>query len=173
MVFIGAATRRVFKPVFIILILAITIFGIQKGVREMVLNAKTSVNDGSTWRFNLTLANDIYSHNKNRSFGYYVYTPDLFGYGPRYAMNYMQRQTRKTDVYPYEKKDIVYLIMSPAPFHSALGQEDWKKNEVKINRNPDKKITYPNGYIVEMYNVTKEEQRVLSNPNMIQSVIMR
>ncbi len=172
-VFIGTATRHIYKPLLVTLILAITFFGIQKGVREMVLNANTSVSDGSAWQFNLQLAKDIYANNKNKSFSYYVYTPDLFGYGPRYAMNYMQRQTKKTDVYPYEKKDIVYLIMSPAPFHSALGPEDWKKNEVKINRNPDKKITYPNGYIVEMYKLTKEEQSVESNPNMIQSVIMR
>lgn len=172
-VFTARALQSFYKPLVYILLIIIVLFGLQKGVNEMLINAPKSAQDGSAWQFNKKLAESLYSQNRNRPFGYYVYTPDLFGYGPRYAMDYIQRKTGRYDIYPYQKKDVTYLIMSPAPFHSALGPTDWKKNEVKIQKNPDKKITYSNGYRIEIYKLTKEEQEVESNQNMVQSVIMR
>jgi hypothetical protein len=129
--------------------------------------------DSGSWQFNWQLAQTVFKEGKNE-FGYYIYTPDLFGYSPRYAMNYAQRQFQTQEAYPFQKKAVTYLISAPAPSDKpGLSGTWWGKNQVKIDKKPTKVYMFPNGFRIERYELTPEEQKIPSDPDLNISIHFR
>ena len=67
--------------------------------KDMLVNNYIAKDSGS-WRFNYDLAQSVFAQ-KDASFGYYIFSPDQFGYSPRYAMNYLATKIRRTSL-PYQ-----------------------------------------------------------------------
>lgn len=129
--------------------------------------------DAGSWAFNRSVAIDIFEQ-APMEFGYYIYTPDQFGYTPRYAMNYVQRKYKDTAAVAFEKKAVTYILIAPPPDDRPdLDGVWWKENQVKITREPDNVQKYGNGFIVETYNLTKEEVMVESDPLILQDLHFR
>jgi hypothetical protein len=136
----------------------------------------------SSWKFNYNVAKSIYD-NAEGDFGYFIFTPDLYGYYPRYAMNYVQKQYPNIKAYSYEKRPITYLLIAPPPSYgkgpnSLWAQKNpnsnnWKKSDLKITKLPIQTTEYSNGFIVEKYSLNQEEVKVGANPNLINNLIFR
>lgn len=160
---INFINKKLFFVFFLYIFLINLFFGIQA--------IKTA---GSGWKFYQKLAKDIYKDANKQEFGYYVYTPDLFAYSEKYALNYTQQEFPETKSYPYQKKSLTYVIIAPPPKDKPwLDGEWWRNNQVKINSKENKVIKYSNGFIVEKYLLNKEELKIPSDPNLIQDLTFR
>ncbi|MDO8638995.1 MAG: glycosyltransferase family 39 protein [Candidatus Daviesbacteria bacterium] len=137
--------------------------------------------DVSTWKFNQSVAKQVFSSNETE-FGYFIFTPDLYGYSPRYALNYYQKQNIKS-VFPYQKKSVTYLVVAPPPFYGKdpnsiwyqknTNSDKWKEEDLKIIRDPDETVNYENGVVVEKYYLSAMEQLIQANPFLIQGIFFR
>lgn len=129
--------------------------------------------DASSWIFQEKIAQQIFD-DAPKQFGYYVFTPDLFGYSPRYAMNYVAQTYTNKKAYAFEKKHITYLLIAPPPDDRLfLDGVWWKKHQVNIQGKPQRIFKYANRFRVEKYALLNNEQQVASDPNLIQSLIFR
>lgn len=129
---------------------------------------------GGGWKFFYNMARDIYKDAGRGEFGYYVYTPDQFGYSEKYALSYVQKEFLETKSYPFKKKETLYLTIAPPPGDRLfLDGTWWKSHQVNIKRKPNNVFKYPNGFVVEKYSLSKEEIDTPSDPNLIQDLTFR
>jgi hypothetical protein len=151
----------------------IIIFGIftQNNI-AFLTHAKSIIGkDAGSWQFNRHLAEKVLQ-DKDKDFGYYIYSADEYGYSPRYGINYLSRQQKNSTVYPYEKKPITYLIIGPYGKDMSRGSW-WTKNKVHITKPPIKTKYFPNGFRIEKYILTPEEIAVPAESDLIKDIIFR
>lgn len=129
--------------------------------------------DSGSWLFNYELAQKVYAQ-KDSSFGYYIFSPDQYGYSPRYAMNYLSSKYPVVQVFPYQKQAITYLLISPpGGKNNSIGGQWWKVHKVNIMKKPEKTISFENGFKIEKYVLSEKEKAIPSDPNLIDSLIFR
>lgn len=117
----------------------------------------------SSWQFLHNLGLQI-TQSTDQPFGYFVYSPDAFAYSPRYALQYTFDSTH-TDAREYQKLPTTYIIASPpSPDNPGLSYDWWKQNQVGITASPSGIIKKPNGYIIERFELTPQEQSIPHNP---------
>jgi len=149
--------KKIFIPIFL------TIF---------VLNFYTAIDDtrdsksfigknGESWKFLHNLSKKIYQEPEN-SFGYFIYTPDAFGYQLKYAMIYTASLFNKQS-FSFEKKPITYIIAEP---HQFMKDKWWKENQINIIGEPEASILFENGYKVEKYQLDEEQINVPFDPSI-------
>lgn len=130
-------------------------------------------NNNGSWKFHQAVAKEIFER-APAEFGYYVYTPDQYGYSPRYAMQYVGKSLTEKTAFPYTKMPTVYLIMAPdSPNNPYTSAEYWKQEKVKINKIPSLTRRYANGYRIEAYQLTLDEVKIEDDPNLIQDQFFR
>jgi hypothetical protein len=126
-----------------------------------------------SWQFYSRLARQTFVEGE-QEFGYYIYTPDLYAYQPRYALDFMADRFPQKNAAPYQKRRQTFLIFAPAPgdrpFFNGVA---WKRDQVKITKDPVQVIKFPNGYRIEEYHLTDEELKVESDPTMLQGLFFR
>ena len=145
-------------------------------------NSDPSGQDVSTWKFNKLVSETIFAGGEE-NFGYFIFTPDLYGYSPRYAIDLYQKRFKDKKVKPYEKSAITYLVIAPPPYYgkdpnSVWYQKNtnsaiWKSNDIRITSDPISVTTFNNGFIIEKYNLSDEEIKVESNPYLIKDIFFR
>lgn len=157
------------KVAFIILS-GIILFNAVLSVSGIIQQKDNYLKTGS-WLFYYHQAQTIYD-DAPQQFGYYIYTADQYGYSSRYAMDYAQKKYTEKRAIPFEKQEVTYLIIFPStnPFTS---EHWWKKNQVKIERKPDKIFKFNDGSYIEKYILSPEEQKIKSDENLIHSLIFR
>lgn len=97
---------------------------------------------------------------KEKEFGYYVYSPDAYAYQQRYAMSYYFKY-RKSQASEYFKKPITYVIIAPPPHDNPyMTHEWWIINKAMISNKPVEQKVFPSGYKLEMYQLNTDEQRI-------------
>jgi len=153
--------------------LLITIFIFINGFFSLksIISEKGNYIRTGSWLFYFSQAKTIYQDTKE-DFGYYIYTADQYGYSSRYAMNYGQKLYSKNKAYPYQKKQTTYLIIFPST-NPYTSEHWWKKNQVKIDQNPDKVFKFSDGSYIEKYVLSDEEQKIQSDQNLINNLIFR
>lgn len=166
-IFFAAGHKNLEKLFLIIsaLILLSNVYATYKKVSKM------HPEDG-TWRFFRTAAEKIYAEAPTE-FGYYVYSTDLYGYSSRYAMNYMSRKSTDKTGIPFVKKQHTYLLIDDPGDNHATNNRDWKEYDIRISQNPQEKISMKDSYWIEHYDLSEEELKIESNPNLIQTIIFR
>ncbi len=111
----------------------------------------------SSWKFQKSVVEKI-TNRGDREFGYFVYAPDIFGYTQRYVAGQVFRVSG-VNAHEYSKQPITYIIAAPAPTDRPdLNYDWWRKYKVGINVLPQQIWTFPNGYTVERFELSKEEQ---------------
>jgi hypothetical protein len=151
--FITSKYSKIFLAVFILAYLINT----QTAYKDMQSSAKFIGKEETSWKFLNNMANTFYS-TKDNNFGWFFYTPDVIGYGPRYALNYQQKLHPAINASYIDKKPITYVVVAPqAVDNPFISYKWWKENTINIRKNPVSVITFPNGYTIEKYNFTKEE----------------
>lgn len=173
LIFASLVDLKKYRPIFYLILALIMTLNIVFMAQSLVrLKREHSFYDG-LWRFQRVMAEEIYMDAPSE-FGYFIFTPDQFGYSTRYAMNYLQDKDTGKTAYPFTKKETTYLIIAPPPSDRPYLTGDWwKENQVKIGKKPLRVKTYPNGFVVEKYILSEEERAVESDPNLIQDLIFR
>jgi hypothetical protein len=110
--------------------------------------------DQTSWKFLDNMANTFFSTKEN-NFGYFVYTPDVIAYGPKYALAYEQKLHPQVSASYIDKKAITYVVVAPqAVSNPYITYKWWKENTINLKKDPVSVINFPNGYQIEKYNLT-------------------
>lgn len=153
-----------------VLIVALSLYGNFKAVKETVNNVGK---DGSSWKFNLLMIEKIFNSGNNE-FGYYIFSPDLFGYSQQYAFNYLKLKYPNIKAVSFEKRPLTYLVYVPPPSDRLyLDGRWWKDKQVRINKQPATAVKYPNGFRVEKYILNNKDIDVPSDQNLIKDIYFR
>ncbi len=161
------------KKIFFIIYLLVLIPTFTNGTKAvMVREDSLSKENSSSWKLNQKVAKNIFQKADGEEFGYYVYSPDEFGFSIKYALNYLQQS------YPNQgmlcmKKEKTFLIYYPTPEVGAVTDPRyWREERVGINSNPESREKF--GEIeVEEYKLEKEELLIASDPNIICDLTFR
>lgn len=139
--------------------------------------SQPSIDSEVYWRFYRQLSQDLFQH-ADQDFGYYVFTPDLYGYQVKYALKYFARQ-QAHQIFINQKLPLTYLIMissSPdTPEYDNVHhyQVAWHDYKVGLTRTPDFVWRYPAGYWVENYYLTPAEIQQPDDPYLFEGLEMR
>lgn len=175
--------NRLNKVVFYTIFILIYLVNVKVAVVDL-LNYQTdpSKQDVSTWKFNKLVAEKVIADSE-KEFGYFIFTPDLYGYSPRYAMNLLQKRNLGKTIYPYFKKPVTYLLIAPPPeygkdpnsiwYQKNTNSKLWKDNDIRISRIPLSTLNFNNGFVIEKYNFSEEEIKVEPNPYLIKDIFFR
>lgn len=156
------------KFITILLIVAVITYNLYLGLNYVLKSRDFTDKSENSWKFNNRVTDDIYKDAGENRFGYFVYSPDIYAYVPRYAMLYKNRLDSYLGI-EFEKRSITYLIYAPIdPSLIWLIGNDvnwgtdgyWKLNKVRINKIPVKTVRYENGFRWEKYVLTDEEINV-------------
>jgi len=157
-----------FTYLFIFVVLVVNIINASRSVLK---TSESFKKESGSWKFYYGLTQQVYK-DANGDFGYYIFSPDLFGYSSRYAMNYTQTKFNNIKAYPFEKKKITYLIMAPSdnPYAQPI---PWKRDHIKLVKKPIKIFKYENGFQVEKYLLSDDEIKIQSDQYLIHDLIFR
>ena len=167
--------KNIYIIALVIIIGSNTFFALKHGVNY--LNS-TPTSDEVYWKFYRQMANDILTNSHGSQFGYYVFSPDQFGYQAKYAIKYFSR-AHNANAQPYSKQLLTYLVLAPYwDENKFLSKEYWKNNQVRIERAPNYKWAYYNAagqesYTVMRLNLTAEETRVPAEPTLLDGIHFR
>jgi hypothetical protein len=160
------------KEIFLVIVALVLYFNFVPAQGKVNSFLIESGNSAASWKFNYQLAKTVFKDSPS-DFGFYVLTPDEWGYGPRYAMAYVNKAYAKKTAESNIKRHTTYVIMAP-PINGANNNgEWWIKNRVKINKTPENIINYTNGYKVEKFMLTDEEIKIPSDPNLVNGLFFR
>ena len=145
---------KVEKTIFLIFF-SLIVYTNYRGIAVNINNWKTTFVGTSpySWKALSEVANTVFTSSDN-DFGYFVFSPDIMAYEPRYAMQYTSKKSNKT-VHVFVKKPITYVIT--APQNGTYMTYDWIKQKMAITGEPVETIHFPNGYTIYKHMLTPEE----------------
>jgi len=158
-----SSMKAVPQLIFVIIILVSSYFN----GSEFIKNHKQAIGQiEDDWAFQNNLTQKIFSQNDD-SFGYFLFTPDIYAYESKYAMSYASKKKSNKTASVYEKKPITYLVIAPVPKERPdILASEWKKNRVGIHREADELFKLPDEYIIEKYYLSDKEVSVPADPNI-------
>jgi hypothetical protein len=110
-----------------------------------------------SWRFLNSMAKSLYLGNE-KEFGYFIYTPDIIAYAPKYALFFEEKQHKDKNPFYFEKKAITYIVVAPpAKNNPYLSYTWWKEKRLNITKKPVKIMNFENGYKIEKYELDNNE----------------
>lgn len=116
--------------------------------------------DYNSWKSLSSVAKSIIDSQQNKEFGYFVFAPDALAYQPRYAMTYNFKKAH-AKAFEYTKKPTTYIIAAPPPRDDPyMTHVWWRKVQVKISSEPAETKRFPNGFTIEKFNLTMDEQNI-------------
>lgn len=137
-----------------------------------VIKAEFQGQDVSSWKFQKQMAASVFKQDK--VFGYFIYSPEVYAYTPRYAFKYTAKEYPQVTAQANQKLDTTYLIILPPPENRReLDGKWWTEGQVRIQKQPVETITYPNQVRVEKYRLDDQEQEVPIDPLIIDNLIFR
>lgn len=162
LIFSSFFTSR-YKKVFIWVFVVVYGFNLTNSIRDVRGASGFIGKDRESWKalkeVSLAVLEDA-----PQSFGYFVFSPDITGYGPKYAMRYVAKQFDK-EAHSFQKRPTTYLVLSPPPRNNpSMNGTWWRKNQLGIAKDPDSTKTFENGFVVEKYTFTVAEQAVPFDP---------
>lgn len=175
--------KRVNPIIFYGVFSLIYLINVTTGFKDVLFYTQDPLKqDVSTWKFNKIVAEKVFSGSESE-FGYFIFTPDLYGYSPRYALDFYRRRDKQKVVKPYEKQGVTYLVIAPPPeygkdpnsiwYQKNINSVVWKKNDIRINKEPKNVTNYGNGFKIEKYELTDEETKIEPNPYLINGIFFR
>lgn len=112
------------------------------------------------------VASEVVRKGKQKTFGYYVYSPDSFAYQQRYAMLYSFKSA-KVNALEYSKQPTTFVIIAPPPADNPyMKHEWWIKNKAKISSQPVNKKAFQSGYLIEEYALSDKERKIPHVPDI-------
>ncbi|KKR86353.1 hypothetical protein A2875_00770 [Candidatus Gottesmanbacteria bacterium RIFCSPHIGHO2_01_FULL_46_14] len=113
-----------------------------------------------SWKFLSGIAKQVFDGPENE-FGYFVYAPDVLAYEPKYAIFYEATRHPQKKAASFQKMPVTYLIAAPHPPADPYMLDSWWRiNQVNIASSPEEVTKFDNGYKIEKYYLTAQEQAV-------------
>ena len=161
------------SKVFMILFTTILLLNLQNALNDTFYDRQNIIGKSeNSWIFLNTVASEIFK-DKEKEFGYFVYSPDVVAYRGKYAMFYEQKKQKKRTYY-FKKKPITYLIIAPPPIDNPYMKDEWWRiNQIKIKGNSIKTIRYSNGYKIEKYSLSEDEIKIPFDPAIDPGIVFR
>ncbi len=145
---------------------------IKDALNEMHISAQHFGENLYSWKFLNKMSGMVFLGNENE-FGYFVYAPDALAYEEKYAMYYQSRNSEKKAHY-FKKMPVTYVVAQPPPPDLPYMTENWWiENQVNIKVKPISIKTFPNGYKIYKYHLTKEETEVSFDPAIDPGITFR
>jgi len=146
-----------YKVLFITVFAICYLINFNTAITDIKTSASFIGKDQTSWKFLNNMANTLFSV-KDNNFGYFVYTPDVIAYAPKYALFYEQKLHPNVNATYLDKKPVTYMVIAPqAVDNPYISYKWWKENTINLKLAPNSVINFPNGYTIEKYNLTKEE----------------
>lgn len=134
-----------------------------------VLNAQTTPGE---WSFiSRSIGKIMFAESAPKEFGYFVFTHDQLGYDPYYTIAYLA-QVHKIQAHENIKKSFVYVYADTKP-HPVANFDYWLQKQVGITKKPYQTHDLGSGFVMQLYKLTPEEQKVPVDQNLIQNLIFR
>lgn len=149
--------------------LGLYILSFRVGLIDSLQYPKQISNIWSTWT-DVQKAAKMSRELCGNNFGYFVYTPDLYGYELVYPMHYLNPEKAVT---LNTKKEITCLILAPNVKEHPNGRENWISGDIRIYKKPAEIVNLEKGISIQKYTLTPEEQTVAVNPNMVTGLFFR
>ncbi|MBQ6449430.1 hypothetical protein IJJ08_00810 [bacterium] len=135
------------------------------------------IDDEIHWKFYRQMITDIIDNAGGTEFGYFIYSPDQFGYQSKYALRYFADQ-KSYPATPFVKKTLTYLLFAPNISNNPWADEwYWQEQKVKINREADKQWTYSHddtmSYTIKRYDLNANEATIAADPYLIDGIQFR
>lgn len=119
--------------------------------------------NSSSWKLNENTAKFVYE-NTAEEFGYFVYSPDEFGYSIKYAVSYLGKKSRVKGIICTKRKT-TFLLYDPYK-KSPNEYVFWREKRVNIGKKPT--LSRQIGQIlIEKYELNSQEQAVAADPNLV------
>lgn len=160
------------RELFFAVFLLVLFFNVKNDISIINGFSSFSGNNAGSWQFNYKLAEKVFNLAPSE-FGYYVFTPDELGYGPKYALMYANKKFSEKTAYPNIKKNTTFVILAPTANEPNNNRSWWVKNRVRINTAPISSINYGNGYSIQKYQVNSKDIVIPSDPNLINGLWFR
>lgn len=162
LIFSSFATSK-YKNIFLIIFLIIYAINLTGVVDYLKATPAIFGRSQESWKFLYEVATNVYQ-NAEDEFGYFVYSPDVLGYPPKYAMQYSGKFYNKS-AYSFEKKSATYLVIAPPPFNNPhMKDEWWRINQVNIASVAASVTKFENGYKIEKYLLDEKQIKVTFDP---------
>lgn len=160
LIFASLVTSR-HKKAFIGIFLIVFASNFFTTIKDTV-NAQNFIGkDLDSWKFLFQVSKKVYQQ-PQESFGYFIFSPDVFAYQTKYAMIYTDSLFSK-QAFSFEKKPVTYIIAAP---HWLIKDEWWRKNRLLITQEPELTIRFDNGYKIEKYLLNEEQIKIPSDPTI-------
>jgi hypothetical protein len=119
-----------------------------------------------SWKFLNTMAAKVYD-GEEKEFGYFVYTPDIIAYAPKYALLYNGRLNKDKQAHYFQKKPVTYIVVAPpAESNPFLSYDWWKKERLRLDAKPVLIHKFENGYRIEKYHLDSEQIGIPFDPGI-------
>jgi len=142
------------KTNYLLIILMILIYSqLSYGIKYMRdANNNIGVREDD-WKFQINLVENLFDGDEEE-FGYFIFTPDVYGYESKAAMIYAIKNHPKKNVIKYSKQPVTYLILAPRDMiREDVNSNVWK--DQRLNLDPklvaNRTIEYNDGYIIEKW----------------------
>lgn len=129
--------------------------------------------DKNSWKLLNKISSDIFEKS-NSEFGYFVYSPDLLGYAPKYAMIYAQKTHPGIKGSYFTKKPQTFVMNIATGFdpNNPL-VEAWPRNAINLRVKPASQVDYPNGYSVVRFELSPEDVAAPFNKDLDTGLLYR
>lgn len=155
-----------YKKIFLVIFFIIYALNFQNAILDINSSKNTIGKIETSWKFLKNLSDETFS-GKEKELGYFIYTPDIVGYGPKYTFLYNQNQYKDKKIHYFQKSKTTYIIVAtPAKNNPYLSYTWWKENRIKITKKPQSITTLENGWIIEKYELTNEEVKIPHDPGV-------
>lgn len=158
LIFSSFITSR-FRKAFLVIYILLYLLNVQAAINDMKTTETFVGKDPASWKFLSSVAKSVYEDAKEE-FGYFVFTPDGFGYALKYAMLYEGTRDGIKSYY-FQKKPLTYLVAAPHPYFQHTW---WRETAVNIKKAPTATRKFANNYVTEQYDLTEEETRMPFDP---------
>ncbi len=157
--FVASQYRRWFIPLFTL----VYIFNVAGSVGDVQSAAGFIGKDRESWKALRTVAESV-ALEREAAFGYFVFSPDITGYAPKYAVRHILKKSGR-NAQEFTKLPVTYLVLSPPPRNNpTMTGTWWRKNQLGIAGEPETSKTFESGFVVERYILSPEEQAVPFDP---------
>ena len=153
--FLATKYKLIFLP-----LIAIVFFANFNNVRGQIEAQSYAGNTVNSWKGLSRVASEVILWQKGKEFGYFVFAPDALAYQPRYAMLYHFKKAN-AKAFEYTKKPTTYIIAAPPPPDDPyMTHVWWRKVPVRISSEPAETKKFSNGFTIEKFSLSEDEQRV-------------
>lgn len=154
------------KKLFIILFLSVITYNLYSGIDYINSLTNQIGKSQNSWQFQKQVAQKVFSAPED-NFGYAIYTPDYYGYSPKYAYSYVKKITPAKNTAFNQKEPITYLVVEPPPLNRPdIDPQFWIKEKLKITSKPSEVYTFENGFRIEKYELTQKELEIPPDPTV-------